>query len=72
MSTGPKQSCKDPDIREDKKVIFWWSFYKFKMNKQFVLLAYSVNEVDSTVIMLSLIKLISHENFYRDLKQYRS
>ena len=39
--------------------------YKFKMNKQLTLLGYSFN--DGTLI-LELMALGSHENFYRDIK----
>ncbi len=39
--------------------------YKFKMNKQLTLLAY---EYFNDELMLYLLKLGSHENFYRDLK----
>lgn len=68
-----KQICKNPDIGEEKKGdLLGVNVYKFKMNKQLVLLAYSVNEVDKTVITLYLLKLGSHENFYRDLKQHRN
>lgn len=41
--------------------------YKFKMDKQLVLLAYSVS--DDEIMTLYLLKLGSHENFYRDLKR---
>ncbi|MGR3979000.1 type II toxin-antitoxin system RelE/ParE family toxin [Acinetobacter sp. 1207_04] len=68
-----KQICQKPDIGEDKKGdLLGVSVYKFKMSKQLVLLAYSVDEVDDTVITLYLLKLGSHENFYRDLKQHRN
>lgn len=40
--------------------------YKFRLNNQEVLLAYEYNEAD---IILYLLKLGSHENFYRDLKR---
>ena len=40
--------------------------HKFKINKQEVLLAY---EHDANAITLYLLKLGSHENFYRDLKR---
>lgn len=40
--------------------------YKFKLNKQEVLLAY---EYHLETITLYLLKLGSHENFYRDLKK---
>ena len=39
--------------------------YKFKINRQEVLLAY---EHHAEAITLYLLKLGSHENFYRDLK----
>lgn len=39
--------------------------YKFKMNKQLTLLGY---EYDAGIVTLYLLKLGSHENFYRDLK----
>jgi mRNA-degrading endonuclease RelE of RelBE toxin-antitoxin system len=40
--------------------------YKFKINKQEVLLAY---QHDAGTLTLYLLKLASHENFYRDLKR---
>ena len=40
------------------------SVYKFKMNKQLVLLAYQFQEQTVTLLALG-----SHENFYRDLKK---
>lgn len=39
--------------------------YKVKMNKQLTLLGY---EYDGETVTLYLLKLGSHENFYRDLK----
>jgi len=39
--------------------------YKFKLNKQLALLGY---EYDGETVTLYLLKLGSHENFYRDLK----
>lgn len=39
--------------------------YKFKMNKQLTLLGYEYN---GETVTLYLLKLGSHENFYRDLK----
>ncbi|HNI37488.1 MAG TPA: type II toxin-antitoxin system RelE/ParE family toxin [Pseudomonadales bacterium] len=40
--------------------------HKFRIQQQEVLLAYEYNESD---IVLYLLKLGSHENFYRDLKR---
>ena len=68
-----KQICEIPDIGDDKKGdLLGVNVYKFKMNKQPVLLAYSVDEVDNTLITLYLLKMGSHENFYRDLKKHRN
>lgn len=69
-----KEVCADPEIGEAKiGDLLGVSVYKFKMNKQPVLLAYTVDEGeeedDAPVITLYLLKLGSHENFYRDLKQ---
>jgi hypothetical protein len=60
--------------RGDMKLNSWGSLsdlaflrvYKFKMVKQLTLLGYSYE--DGTVI-LELIALGSHENFYRDVKK---
>ena len=68
-----KQICNKPEIGEAKKGdLLGVHVYKFKMNKQAVLLPYSVDELDHTVITLYLLKLGSHENFYRDLKQHKN
>lgn len=59
--------CDNPNIGEAKVGDLSGVFvYKFKMNKQLVLLAYSV---DQKIVTLYLLKLGSHENFYRDLKR---
>ncbi len=72
LDEAVKLVANDPDIGERKVGdLLGVSVYKFKMNKQPVLLAYSVDEEDSSVITLYLLKLGSHENFYRDLKQHR-
>lgn len=68
-----KEVYLDPDIGE-KKIgdLDGVSVYKFKMNKQPVLLAYSIDEEsteENPVLILYLLKLGSHENFYRDLKK---
>lgn len=72
LDEAVKLVANDPDIGERKVGdLLGVSVYKFKMNKQPVLLAYSVDEEDSSIITLYLLKLGSHENFYRDLKQHR-
>lgn len=40
--------------------------YKFRMNNQLALLAY---RFESEIVTLYLLKIGSHENFYRDLKR---
>ena len=40
--------------------------YKFKMNQQLTLLGYSF---DDGALILTLMALGSHENFYRDIKR---
>lgn len=40
--------------------------YKFKMNKQLILLGYSF---DDGTLALELLALGTHENFYRDVKR---
>ncbi|GAB3040610.1 hypothetical protein GCM10027155_00570 [Acinetobacter apis] len=71
LDQAVKDICDNPDIGESKKGdLLGVSVYKFKMNKKPVLLAYSVDEADNTVITLYLLKLGSHENFYRDLKKH--
>lgn len=57
--------CESPDIGEGKRGSFRRKCLQIKMNKQFVLLAYSIDEVGNTTITLYLLKLVSHENFYR-------
>ena len=61
-----KTIIKNPFIGQQKKgdLDFLW-VYKFHMNNQLTLLAYSY-EVQS--ITLTLLALGSHENFYLDIK----
>ncbi|HAY99326.1 MAG TPA: addiction module toxin RelE [Opitutae bacterium] len=40
--------------------------YKFKINKQLILLSYTYDEIE-----INLLTFGSHENFYRDLKNYK-
>jgi len=42
--------------------------YKFKMNNQLTLLGYSFDDGD---LVLELMQLGAHENFYRDIKRLR-
>jgi mRNA-degrading endonuclease YafQ of YafQ-DinJ toxin-antitoxin module len=62
-----KTIASDPVVGEQKKgdLDFLW-VYKFRMNNQLTLLAYSFEE---SVLTLTLLALGSHENFYRDIKR---
>jgi len=56
-----------PDIGEQKKGdLGYLRVYKFSMVNQLTLLGYYLDENDE--IVLTLIAIGSHENFYRDLK----
>ena len=66
LDNAVKSFCNDPTIGEMKVGdLQGIQIYKFKSNKQQILLAYEV--VNST---LYLYTFGSHENFYRDLKKY--
>ena len=57
----------DPSIGEQKKGdLSFLRVYKFKMNKQLTLLGYSYLDDE---LILTLLHLDSHENFYRDIKK---
>ncbi|MCH2227652.1 MAG: type II toxin-antitoxin system RelE/ParE family toxin [Candidatus Caenarcaniphilales bacterium] len=61
-----KELIKNPTIGEAKKGdLSGIRVYKFKMNKQLALLAYMFEEEK---VILTLLALDSHQNFYRDLK----
>ncbi|MBC3766399.1 type II toxin-antitoxin system RelE/ParE family toxin [Neptunicella marina] len=67
LDKAVKTLMDDPLIGEPKKGdLSFLRVYKFKMVKQLTLLGYSYE--DGTVI-LELIALGSHENFYRDVKK---
>jgi mRNA-degrading endonuclease RelE of RelBE toxin-antitoxin system len=56
-----------PNLGEQKKGdLAFLRVYKFKMNKQITLLGYSFDDGN---LILELMALGSHENFYRDIKQ---
>ena len=63
--TTQREILAKPTIGEAKKGdLSGVSVYKFKINKQEILLAYSVGSKE-----LLLIALGAHENFYRDMKR---
>lgn len=61
-----KELIEDPLLGEQKKGDFsFLRVYKFKMVKQLTLLGYSYQD---GALVLELMALGSHENFYRDVK----
>ena len=67
VNNAIKTIMKNPDIGEQKKgSLSWLRVYKFKVLGQLALLGYSVEKAGK--IVLTLIDIGSHENFYRDLK----
>lgn len=66
LDKAVKQLIAKPDLGEKKKGdLSYLRVYKFKMVKQEVLLGYSYIEDE---LVLELLALGSHENFYRDMK----
>jgi len=62
-----KKVIDNPDIGEQKKgSLSWLRVYKFKVLGQLTLLGYSIEKKNE--IVLTLVDIGSHENFYRDLK----
>ncbi|WP_299263689.1 type II toxin-antitoxin system RelE/ParE family toxin [uncultured Psychrosphaera sp.] len=62
-----KKVIADPLLGEPKKGdLSFMRVYKFKMVKQLTLLGYSYED---GAIILELIALGTHENFYRDIKK---
>lgn len=67
VDTAVKEIVANPSIGEMKIAdLAGVQVYKFRLNNQEVLLAYEHN---AETITLYLLKLGSHENFYRDLKR---
>ena len=67
LDTAVKKLMADPAIGEQKKGdLSFLRVHKFKMNKQLTLLGYSF---DDGTLILELMALGSHENFYRDVKR---
>jgi len=67
LDTAIKKLMIDPNLGEQKKGnLSFLRVYKFKMNKQLTLLGYSFND---GALVLELMNLGSHENFYRDIQR---
>ena len=61
-----KTIIKNPYIGEQKKGnLSWLRVYKFKVQSQLTLLGYNIEKKGE--IVLTLVDIGSHENFYRDL-----
>jgi len=66
LDKAVKAIMAEPTLGERKKGdLAFLRVYKFKMTKQLTLLGYSYEDGS---IILELIALGSHENFYRDIK----
>jgi len=66
LDQAVKTIAETPSIGERKKGdLDFLQVYKFRMNNQLTLLAYSYEE---EIITLTLLDVGSHENFYRDIK----
>lgn len=67
LDNAVKKLINDPSLGDQKKGdLAFLRVYKFKMNKQLTLLGYSF---DGGTLILELIALGTHENFYRDIKR---
>ena len=65
LDAAVRELIEDPLLGEQKKGdLAFLRVYKFKMVKQLILLGYSHEE---DTLILELIALGSHENFYRDV-----
>lgn len=67
LDLAVKDLMANPNIGEQKKGdLAFLRVHKFKMNKQLTLLG---DSFDDGALVLELMALGSHENFYRDIKQ---
>ena len=67
LDAAVRELMADPDLGERKKGdLSFLRVYKFKMSKQLTLLGYGFDEGS---LVLELLALGAHENFYRDLKR---
>ncbi|MFZ4878360.1 type II toxin-antitoxin system RelE/ParE family toxin [Janthinobacterium sp. Mn2066] len=65
-----KAVASNPAIGEEKKGDLAGIFvYKFKINKQEILLAYQLHPTKLQPVSVILLSMGSHENFYTDLKR---
>ena len=72
LDSAVKALMADPALGERKNGdLSFLRVYKFKMNKQLTLLGYSFDDgaLVLELMVLELMVLGSHENFYRDVKK---
>lgn len=70
LDIAVKEIMAKPTLGEQEKGdLGFLRIYKFKMNKQLVLLSYNF---DDGMLTLELMALGSHENFYRDIIKRRT
>ncbi|WP_396589123.1 type II toxin-antitoxin system RelE/ParE family toxin [Bermanella sp. R86510] len=69
LDIAVRELVADPALGDQKKGdLAFLRVHKFKMNKQLTLLAYSF---DDGALVLELLTLGTHENFYRDIKRQK-
>lgn len=69
LDIAVKALMAQPDLGKQKRGgLVFLRVYKFKMNNQLTLLGYGF---DDNKLILELMALGSHENFYRDIKRHR-
>ncbi|HAO23681.1 MAG: addiction module toxin RelE [Methylophaga sp.] len=69
LDSAVRELMANPNLGEQKKGdLAFLRVYKFKMSKQLTLLGYSF---DDGALVLELMALGSHENFYRDIKRLK-
>ena len=70
LDEAVKAVANNPKIGEEKKGDLTGIFvYKFKINKQEILLAYQLHPTKLQPLSVRLLGLGSHENFYAELKR---
>ncbi|EAT11010.1 type II toxin-antitoxin system RelE/ParE family toxin [Bermanella marisrubri] len=69
LDAAVRELIEEPTLGNQKKGdLAFLRVYKFKMNKQLTLLGYSF---DDGALVLELLTLGTHENFYRDIKRQK-
>ena len=67
LDEAVRELMANPTLGDQKKGdLSYLRVYKFNMSKQLILLGHSFHE---GIMSLELLALITHENFYRDIKR---